>query len=109
MALTLPSSTPAAGGSTDILNHAPDDLDDLFALPADDVLAKTTTDQHAKAAPKQKTTKLGLGFDEEVEVARKPRAPRVKLDEERLLSTKGLPELRKRAKGFKSRGRGYEV
>ncbi|KAB8339035.1 hypothetical protein FH972_021971 [Carpinus fangiana] len=50
----------------------------------------------------------GLGIDEEVKV-RKARAPTAKLDEERLLSVKGIPKLRKITKErLKFKGKGHE-
>ena len=51
----------------------------------------------------------GLGIDEQVSVAKRPRAPAVKLDEARLLSDKGIPELRRRVKKVKFKGKGHEV
>ncbi len=70
---------PTAGGG--------DDLDALFDydVEMDDVfrdLSPPRAAQNSEASAK-KGTGTGLGIDEEVEVARKPRAPRVKLDEDR--------------------------
>lgn len=63
-----------------------------------------------QAATKEKSSAVGLGIDEEIEVTRKPRAPRVKLDEHRLLSAAGIPKLRKKAKSnLKFKGKGHEV
>ncbi|KAI0998454.1 hypothetical protein K3495_g9737 [Podosphaera aphanis] len=55
-------------------------------------------------------TKAGgeLGLDEEVKIPRKPRAPRVKLDENLLLSAAGIPKLQSRAKTLKFKGKGHE-
>jgi len=50
-----------------------------------------------------------LGIDEEIDLKKKPRAPRVKLDEGRLLSEKGIPKLRKMAPRLKLKGKGHEV
>jgi replication fork protection complex subunit Csm3/Swi3 len=57
-------------------------LDDLFDYDVDfdDVFRPLSPPKLAK--PIERNGKgLGLGIDEEVEVARKPRAPRVRLDE----------------------------
>jgi replication fork protection complex subunit Csm3/Swi3 len=51
----------------------------------------------------------GLGIDEAVAVTKKPRAPRVKLDENRLLTDKGIPKLRRKAGDLKFKGKGHEV
>jgi replication fork protection complex subunit Csm3/Swi3 len=75
----LPTGGPTAGG---------DEFDDLFDYEvggADDPFA----DMDAVLKPKpaetgaSKATAAGLGIDEAVEVAKKVRAPRVKLDEQR--------------------------
>ncbi|KAJ2896572.1 putative chromosome segregation in meiosis protein 3 protein [Zalerion maritima] len=57
---------------------------------------------------KRKQDEAGLGIDEEVSVAKRPRAPAVKLDEAKLLSDKGIPNLRQRARKLKFRGKGHE-
>ncbi|POS85676.1 hypothetical protein EPUL_001959 [Erysiphe pulchra] len=49
-----------------------------------------------------------LGIDDEIELTRKQRAPRVKLDEKLLLSPAGIPKLQSKAKSFKFKGKGYE-
>ncbi|KAF3768593.1 hypothetical protein M406DRAFT_19751, partial [Cryphonectria parasitica EP155] len=49
-----------------------------------------------------------LGLDEEVSAAKKPKAPRVKLDAEKLLSDKGLAELRRMARDLELKGKGHE-
>ncbi|KAM7193350.1 Replication Fork Protection Component Swi3 domain containing protein [Rhypophila sp. PSN 637] len=49
-----------------------------------------------------------LGLEEQLDVAKKARVPRVKLDETRLLSDKGIPELQKRAKKLRLKGKGHE-
>lgn len=74
-----PAPGPAAGG---------DDLDDLFDYDAglDDVFRDL---EPLKPASPKGTNKSrvdsGLGIDKEVEIAKRPRAPRVKLDENRYL------------------------
>ena len=72
------ASRPAAAG---------DNLDDLFDYDAglDDVFAdleppKTTTPTDTA---RRVLTDAGLGIDKEVEIVKKPRVPRVKLDEDR--------------------------
>lgn len=78
----LPTEGPSAGG---------DEFDDLFNYDADvnDPFSENYVAPSAKerqreidAAAKAKGG-AGLGIDEEVEVTRKARAPRVKLDEDR--------------------------
>lgn len=113
-----------------------DDLDDLFNYDVDDEndpfsdnYKPTIPTDTTREQPTSKSNKnaAGLGIDEEVEVAKKIRAPRVKLDEERyafalhfifggsnffdrLLSAAGIPKLRRRAKDhLKFKGKGHEV
>ncbi|KAH8883139.1 Swi3-domain-containing protein [Thozetella sp. PMI_491] len=50
----------------------------------------------------------GLGIDEEVSVQKRARVPRVKLDENRLLSEKGIPKLRAKARDLRLKGKGHE-
>jgi replication fork protection complex subunit Csm3/Swi3 len=50
-----------------------------------------------------------LGIDEQVDVVKRARAPRPKLDETRLLSEKGIPKLRKLGPRLKLKGKGHEV
>jgi len=79
----LPTSGPSAGGG--------DEFDDLFGYDvggADDPFSENY--QVPNKAPSAKETSkgnggAGLGIDEEIEVTRKPRAPRVKLDEHRFV------------------------
>ena len=78
-----PAPGPAAGG---------DDLDDLFDYDAglDEVFANL--DPRNITAPTDSLRKApvdaGLGIDKEVEVVKKPRTPRVKLDENRYFLTR---------------------
>lgn len=72
----LPAEGPAAGG---------DDLDDLFGFDAglDDALRELTPPRVAPQSDGNKNKKRKsdiLGLDEEVEVAKKIRAPKPKLD-----------------------------
>ncbi|KAG0650095.1 Chromosome segregation in meiosis 3 [Hyphodiscus hymeniophilus] len=103
----LPTEGPSAGGG--------DESDDLFDY---DIGGEDDPFSESYNAPARPATKevasngksgAGLGIDEEVEVTRKPRAPRVKLDEHKLLSAGGIPKLRKRAKDhLKFKGKGHE-
>ncbi|KAK8023780.1 hypothetical protein PG993_011846 [Apiospora rasikravindrae] len=63
-----------------------------------------------KADPQSKKRKdaSGLGIEEEVNVAKKQRVPNVKLDTPRLLSDKGIPKLRRKARELKFKGKGHE-
>ncbi|KAH7185255.1 replication fork protection component Swi3-domain-containing protein [Fusarium flagelliforme] len=71
--------------------------DDPFASPPPE-----------EANKKRKEPDSGLGIDEEVDVKKRPRAPNVKLDEERLLGPKGIPKLKQRARDLKIKGKGHE-
>ncbi|KAL0937852.1 chromosome segregation in meiosis protein 3 [Colletotrichum truncatum] len=84
----------------DLDNYAVDDFDDPFRSPP-------PPDARDGSTNKRKKTEV-LGLDEEVEVAKRARVPRVKLDETRLLSENGIPKLRKRAADLKLKGRGHE-
>ncbi|CZT50625.1 related to CSM3 Protein required for accurate chromosome segregation during meiosis [Rhynchosporium secalis] len=104
----LPTDGPTAGG---------DEFDDLFNYDADinDPFSDNYVVPGAKERQREKDAETkakggaNLGIDEEVEVTRKPRAPRVKLDENRLLSANGIPKLRNRAKNrLKLKGKGHE-
>ena len=76
----LPTEGPSAGG---------DEFDDLFDYNVDE--NDPFSENYKPPAAKEKTQEsksktksgAGLGIDEEIEVTRKPRAPRVKLDENR--------------------------
>lgn len=50
-----------------------------------------------------------LGIDDEITLTRKRRVPRVKLDENLLISPAGIPKLQSKAKSLKFKGKGYEV
>ncbi|PBP26654.1 DSHCT domain-containing protein [Diplocarpon rosae] len=106
----LPSEGPSAGVG--------DEFDDLFNYDAnmddpDDPFSENYVGTKDKQRLKETEAKSkgadGLGIDDAVEVTRKPRAPRVKLDENRLLSSNGIPKLRNRAKHhLKFKGKGHE-
>ncbi|KAF4779427.1 chromosome segregation in meiosis protein 3 [Colletotrichum scovillei] len=76
-----------------------DDFDDPFKSPPPEAKDGSTNKRKQAEA---------LGLDEEVEVAKRVRVPRVKLDEARLLSDNGIPKLRKRAGNLKFKGKGHE-
>lgn len=80
----LPSGEPSTGGNDlddDLFNYEVDGEDDPFGDNyKEPVLAKKDTSKDTGSKDKSGS---GLGIDEEVEVTRKPRAPRVKLDEHR--------------------------
>ncbi|KAI9726205.1 MAG: chromosome segregation in meiosis- protein [Chrysothrix sp. TS-e1954] len=108
---SAPDAVRPHGGDT--VGPGPDDLDDLFNYDRQigDVfrdIGQNNATGAANAATVDLTGSRDLGIDEEVKV-RKPRAPVAKLDEERLLGTKGIPKLRKIGKErFKFKGKGHE-
>lgn len=86
----VPAGGPPAGGDTEF-----NDLDDLFDFdegdendPFSENYKPPNRDDSTKQS-KSKTSRndSGLGIDEEVEVSKKIRAPRVKLDEHRYVFT----------------------
>lgn len=81
--------------------------DDLFNIPSPEPKDKNKTNKKDDKGGKRKVDALGI--DEEIEVGKKARVPRVKLDESRLLSEKGIPKLRKTAPKLKLKGKGHEV
>ncbi|CCF46554.1 chromosome segregation in meiosis protein 3 [Colletotrichum higginsianum] len=83
----------------DLDNYNVDDIDDPFRSPPPE--AKNSSTNKRKKAE-------ALGLDEEVEVVKRARVPRVKLDEARLLSENGIPKLRKRAAKLEFKGKGNE-
>ncbi|KAL9058353.1 MAG: hypothetical protein Q9162_001808 [Coniocarpon cinnabarinum] len=88
-----------------------DEFTDLFNYDAqiDDVFRDTNDDGARDSRGNDQDEGRGLGIDEEVKV-RKPRPKQAKLDENRLLGPKGLPELRKITKNrLKFRGKGHEL
>lgn len=88
----------------DLDNFDVDDFADPFADSGDeDAKGKADTN------PKKRKDASGLGIEEEVNVAKKPRVPNVKLDAPRLLSDKGIPKLRRKARELKFKGKGHEV
>lgn len=87
-----------------------DDLDDFNLDGLEDDPFRSPSPQPDKGGDKSKKRKTdGLGIDEEIDVNKRARAPRVKLDEVRLLSEDGIPKLRKRAGKLRLKGKGHEV
>ncbi|GKT69777.1 chromosome segregation in meiosis protein 3 [Colletotrichum tofieldiae] len=84
----------------DLDNYNVDDLDDPFQSPPPEAKDGGSTNKRKKAE--------ALGLEEEIEVAKRVRAPRVKLDEARLLSENGIHKLRKRAANLTFKGKGHE-
>lgn len=87
-----------------------DELDNFFLDGDldDDPFASPKGDKN-DSSKKRKEPGDGLGIDEEVSIAKKARVPRIKLDQDRLMSQKGIPALRRRAKDLKFKGKGHEV
>ncbi|KAI0531633.1 replication fork protection component Swi3-domain-containing protein [Xylaria digitata] len=100
-------SAPPTNPVHDIDNYDVDDDDDPFAESGDDAAA-TGKNGNADTQSKKRKDASGLGIDQAVSVTKKPRVPRVKLDETRLLSDNGIPKLRSRARNLKFRGKGHE-
>ncbi|KAI0448549.1 replication fork protection component Swi3-domain-containing protein [Xylaria acuta] len=96
-------SAPPANPVNALDNYDVDD--DPFADSGDDAAQKGGS---ADAQSKKRKDATGLGIDEAVSVSKKPRVPRVKLDETRLLSENGIPKLRSKAKNLKFKGKGHE-
>jgi replication fork protection complex subunit Csm3/Swi3 len=77
----LPTDGPTAGG---------DELDDLFDYDVDDIndpFSENYVVPGSKERAKEEAAKAkadaDLGIDKKLEITRQPRAPRVKLDEDR--------------------------
>ncbi|KAI5815596.1 replication fork protection component Swi3-domain-containing protein [Pyronema omphalodes] len=90
----------------DLFNYDISDREIDFAIPEPEPLPRAPSPA-ANNKSKGKSKKDDLGLEEDVTV--KKRRVTVKLDEERLLSAKGLPRLRKEAgKVLKFKGKGHE-
>ncbi|KAE9365206.1 Swi3-domain-containing protein [Stipitochalara longipes BDJ] len=103
----LPTDGPTAGGDEldDLFNYDVDDIDDPFSQ---NYVVPGSKEDAKEAAAKAKAD-ADLGIDKKLEITRAPRAPRVKLDEDRLLSANGIPKLRGKAKHhLKFKGKGHE-
>jgi replication fork protection complex subunit Csm3/Swi3 len=96
------TSTPLSGNK-----HIGDDgVDDLFNYDADDPFRPI--EHVVQDGQPRSGGGLGLGLDDEIDLQPKSRAPRVKLDEVRLLQPAGIPELQRRAGRLKFKGKGHE-
>lgn len=102
MASTPQRPRPGAQAADSFNSYMPDDLAGFADSLTDDELGIS-----GSKVPKDSATE-GLGIDKEVEVKKRAREPRVKLDEARLLSDQGIPALRKRARVLKIKGKGHE-
>ncbi|GAP87982.1 putative chromosome segregation in meiosis protein 3 [Rosellinia necatrix] len=100
--ISKPPQPPAKPINID--NYDIDD-DDPFADSGDEAAKQSET---AAAQSKKRKDASGLGIDEAVSVSKKPRVPRVKLDETRLLSDNGIPKLRSKAQNLRFKGKGHE-
>lgn len=91
-------------------NPPPPETDDLDALFNDytSVFAKSLSPPPLRAAspPRRGTKSSALGLDAPLTLP--TRAPRPKLDEARLLSARGIPKLRDRARTLRLKGKGHE-
>ncbi|SPO07330.1 uncharacterized protein DNG_10024 [Cephalotrichum gorgonifer] len=86
----------------------PADLDD-YEVDLDDIFGDLTPPPGQEdEGTKRKARENGAADDDDAPVAKRARAPRVKLDEQRLLSDEGIPKLRARAKGLKFKGTSHE-
>ncbi|KAK3331271.1 replication fork protection component Swi3-domain-containing protein [Apodospora peruviana] len=102
----MPAKTTAPSQNNDINDYLADwDDDDPFRSPSPQPPAGAAAG--AKNDKKRKEAD-SLGIDEQIDLKKKPRVPRVKLDETRLLSEKGIPKLRKMAPKLKLKGKGHE-
>ncbi|ORY02929.1 replication fork protection component Swi3-domain-containing protein [Clohesyomyces aquaticus] len=96
-----PSNAPTEDELDDLLNGI-EDGQDLFDT------SNIRPRQEAEIGQKPATTDAGLGIDEEIKIVKK-RQPVPKLDENRLLSSAGVPKLRKITKDrLKFKGKGHE-
>ena len=86
-----------------------DDLDDFNLDGLEDDPFGSPSPQPETQDKSNKRKSDGLGIDEEIDVSKRARVPRIKLDETRLLSEDGIPKLRKRAGTLKFKGKGHEV
>ncbi|PKS12373.1 hypothetical protein jhhlp_000577 [Lomentospora prolificans] len=83
-----------------------DDLDD-YDIELEDFFEddQSAPLPHGKGLQEERE---GLGLEDAVSVVKRARIPRVKLDEQRLLSEDGIPRLRKRARKLRLKGKGHE-
>ncbi|KAJ3554527.1 hypothetical protein NPX13_g10588 [Xylaria arbuscula] len=101
----MTSRLPSRPAPTNNIDNYDVDDDDPFAESGDDATQKNNS---TNTNSKKRKDASGLGIDEAVSVSKKPRVPRVKLDENRLLSDDGIPKLRTKAQSLKFKGKGHE-
>ncbi|KAM7188827.1 Replication Fork Protection Component Swi3 domain containing protein [Naviculisporaceae sp. PSN 640] len=103
----MPPKTAASAPSKGTGNFTEDYLADWGS--DDDPFAGTPSPEPAnKKNDKKRKGDDILGIDEQIDLTKKARVPRIKLDENRLLSDKGIPELQRRAKKLRLKGKGHE-
>ncbi|KAK3342105.1 replication fork protection component Swi3-domain-containing protein [Lasiosphaeria hispida] len=101
---TTSKAAAAPNNPSDFVNdYLADWDDDPFRSPSPEPGSKKN-DKNDKKRKEPDT----LGIDEQIDITKKARAPRIKLDDARLLSEKGLPKLRKSAPRLKLKGKGHE-
>ncbi|KAL2198865.1 replication fork protection component Swi3-domain-containing protein [Corynascus similis CBS 632.67] len=104
----MPSKTASnAGGAGNLGQEHNNFVDDYLADWDDDPFRSPSPDPAKNDKPTEKKADV-LGIEKELDLKKKPRAPRVKLDETRLLSDKGIPKLRKMAPKIRFKGKGHE-
>ncbi|KAH6628785.1 chromosome segregation in meiosis protein 3 [Chaetomium tenue] len=105
----MPSKTASKGAGTANRGNTGNFVDDYLADWDDDPFRSVSPEpaKNDKDGEGEKKKDI-LGIDKELDLKKKPRAPRVKLDETRLLSDKGIPKLRKMAPRLKLKGKGHE-
>ncbi|KAK3396220.1 replication fork protection component Swi3-domain-containing protein [Sordaria brevicollis] len=96
----MPEENNTSAFVNDYLAHWDDD--NPFRSPSPEAADKNKTNSKKRKEPDT------LGIDKEIDVTKKARVPRVKLDDARLLSDKGIPKLRKTAPKLKLKGKGHE-
>ncbi|KAI1434153.1 Swi3-domain-containing protein [Xylaria sp. CBS 124048] len=84
--------------------NPPNQIDDYDLDDVVDPFGFNDTNQQSN----KRKDATGLGIDEAVDVTKKPRVPRAKLDEKKLLSENGIPKLRRKAGSLKFKGKGHE-
>lgn len=110
-ALRAQGSTTAAGSKRKQPQAERNAITDYFAdgEEFEDPFASDSDSAAKKQRKGHDGGKDGLGVDQQVAMQRKAREPRIKLDESRLTSDKGIPKLRRKAKDLKLKGKGHEV
>ncbi|KAK0726035.1 replication fork protection component Swi3-domain-containing protein [Lasiosphaeris hirsuta] len=100
---------PKASSAAAAPNNTSDILSDYLADWDDDPFRSPSPKPGSKKNDKKRKEPDTLGIDEQIDITKKARAPRVKLDDARLLSEKGIPKLRKMATRIRLKGKGHEA